>query len=165
MPVTPYLEHFGILGMKWGQRRYQNSDGTLTEAGKARYYKQIDREARKDAKRYVDAKQYYGKGAGNRRKLLKGELSKKMANKDYKEAFDRHVANADYEAATRRAKAERGARDTAAVIKRGAKFAVAAAAVAIPVAVAYNNMKTGSNQSIEDYTAELLRKNLGKFNL
>jgi len=56
MPVTPYLEHFGILGMKWGQRRYQNSDGTLTEAGKARYYKQIDREARKDAKRYVDAR-------------------------------------------------------------------------------------------------------------
>lgn len=31
-----YLEHYGILGMKWGVRRYQNSDGTLTEAGKRR---------------------------------------------------------------------------------------------------------------------------------
>lgn len=31
------LEHFGIKGMKWGIRRYQNSDGTLTEAGKQRY--------------------------------------------------------------------------------------------------------------------------------
>ena len=33
------LAHFGILGMKWGVRRYQNADGTLTEAGKARLAK------------------------------------------------------------------------------------------------------------------------------
>lgn len=32
-----YLEHHGILGMKWGVRRYQNEDGSLTAAGKARY--------------------------------------------------------------------------------------------------------------------------------
>lgn len=32
-----YLEHHGILGMKWGVRRYQNEDGTLTVAGKKRY--------------------------------------------------------------------------------------------------------------------------------
>lgn len=31
------LAHHGILGMKWGVRRYQNKDGTLTAAGKKRY--------------------------------------------------------------------------------------------------------------------------------
>ena len=32
-----HLEHHGIIGMKWGVRRYQNKDGTLTNAGKTRY--------------------------------------------------------------------------------------------------------------------------------
>ena len=31
------LIHYGILGMKWGVRRYQNKDGSLTSAGKKRY--------------------------------------------------------------------------------------------------------------------------------
>lgn len=31
------LYHFGTKGMKWGVRRYQNKDGSLTDAGKKRY--------------------------------------------------------------------------------------------------------------------------------
>lgn len=33
-----YLAHHGVKGQKWGVRRYQNEDGTLTAAGKKRRY-------------------------------------------------------------------------------------------------------------------------------
>lgn len=37
MTQEEYLAHHGILGQKWGVRRYQNEDGTLTPEGKKRY--------------------------------------------------------------------------------------------------------------------------------
>lgn len=36
------LQHYGIQGMKWGVRRYQNEDGTYTDAGKKRAQKSKD---------------------------------------------------------------------------------------------------------------------------
>jgi hypothetical protein len=35
------LNHHGVLGMKWGVRRYQNKDGSLTSAGRKRYARDI----------------------------------------------------------------------------------------------------------------------------
>ena len=57
-----YLQHHGILGMKWGVRRYQNKDGTLTSAGKRRsrndYSNLSDEEMTKTVKRKNLEKQY-----------------------------------------------------------------------------------------------------------
>ena len=39
---TNELRHYGIPGQKWGVRRFQNSDGTRTEAGKERYRDSAD---------------------------------------------------------------------------------------------------------------------------
>ena len=38
---SDYLMHFGIKGQKWGVRRFQNEDGTLTDSGKKRYAKDL----------------------------------------------------------------------------------------------------------------------------
>ncbi len=43
MTYEVYLAHHGIKGQKWGVRRYQNDDGTYTEAGKSRYLKKAER--------------------------------------------------------------------------------------------------------------------------
>ncbi len=41
-PYKNYLLHHGIKGQKWGIRRFQNPDGTLTDAGRERYRKLAD---------------------------------------------------------------------------------------------------------------------------
>ena len=37
--TNDFLYHYGITGMHWGERRYQNEDGSYTEEGKIRYNK------------------------------------------------------------------------------------------------------------------------------
>lgn len=47
------LQHHGILGMKWGVRRYQNADGSLTAAGRKRVAKMKDEYTSLTGKRLI----------------------------------------------------------------------------------------------------------------
>lgn len=52
------LYHFGVHGMKWGIRRYQNEDGTLTDEGRDHYARQASRKLNANDRKIAKAKAY-----------------------------------------------------------------------------------------------------------
>ena len=87
----PYLQHWGIKGMKWGVRRYQNKDGSLTDAGKKRRDNEYDGLSKKQKDKYkADPNKWAREDNTNARRLA--EESSQMTNK-LKQINDKSMRN------------------------------------------------------------------------
>ena len=157
-----YLCHYGLKGMKWGQRRWQNADGTFNAAGKSRYFG-ANSDHRPDSVK--EAKQKY-----------------KAARKEYNKAFNnaynhnhpysfskkrREASNARWEEAGKKAEALNKAKseykqakksvsgNREAKLKKAAKIGATIAAAGL---VAYGGYKLYSsnknNKSIKNAIME-----------
>lgn len=73
--VTIY--HYGVKGMRWGVRRYQNADGTLTEAGRRKYGNDISKRKVKDVRKQVLAGAKSGK---IKQKSIQNKIKKEADN-------------------------------------------------------------------------------------
>jgi len=54
--LETYLAHHGILNQKWGFRRFQNQDGTLTAAGRVRYGRKMTAKRKAAARKAAQTK-------------------------------------------------------------------------------------------------------------
>ena len=100
-----YLAHFGVKGQKWGIRRFQNPDGTLTEAGKKHYgiaAQEFKSAAEREAKQLKFAKKLAKESTKLEKTMAKADLNlqKKIAEESDAKAAKAAKVGAGLAAAT-----------------------------------------------------------------
>lgn len=93
------LYHYGIPGMKWGVRRWQNPDGTFTPEGKERYFGSKSSKITHNKKTYTYDKLF---GSGKTTVIVDSYTSTDPGNAEARKKFDSLAENEDYVEADQR---------------------------------------------------------------
>lgn len=156
------LYHWGIKGQKWGVRRYQNEDGTLTPAGKKRYDKETagmkeskkknhvadpDKWVTEDVSRtkgVVDATSNLNRELGNAANTVDKHFRKKapdidlsgMSDKEMRDAINRKLLERQYKDVVVPQKVSRGKEHVETVLAlTGTALGITSSALGIALAI------------------------------
>ena len=137
------IQHHGVLGMKWGVRRYQNRDGSLTPAGKRKAAKLKERYTRLTGKRM-------------RRNPAKNTTTAKVENKTKKKKTVSEMSDDELRARIDRLTLERRFNElNPKQVSKGAAFKKAFSDTAVSV------IRDNGKKVVGDYLEKKMRASLG----